>query len=105
MSLFYPNNLLNSFLHRFDSRKFPNPLCHCGEREQTNYHISVECNILDNTKKTELTDRLKSVLGENDAVSENAFALLNSSRDPKVLSLLVENMEVHHNHLRTDIEI
>ena len=105
MSLFYPNNLLNSFLHRFDSRKFPNPLCHCGEREQTNYHISVECNILDNTKKTELTDRLKSVLGDNDAVSENIFALLNSSRDPKVLSLLVENMEVHHNHLRMDIEI
>ena len=46
MSLCYTNNLLNGFLYRFDSHKFPNPLCHCGQQEQTNYHVAAECSYI-----------------------------------------------------------
>ena len=85
MSLFYENNLLNGFLHRFNSQKFPNPLCHCGEEEQTNYHIAVGCSLLNNMNNTELIYQLKIVLGEKEVVPDNYFLLLNASKDSKVI--------------------
>ena len=105
MSLFYTNNLLNGFLHRFDSQKFPNPLCHCEEQEQTNYHIAAECNDLNTDSRTELITNIKSVLGETNAVPENPFVFLNASRDPKVIRILANNVKHQFEFLRKDIEL
>ena len=105
MSLCYTNNLLNGFLHRFDNQKFPNPLCHCGEQEQTNYHIAAECNYLDAVSKIELINNIKSVVGETNAVPENPFLFLNASRDPKVISILTRNVKSQVEFLRKDIEL
>ena len=105
MSLCYTNNLLNGFLHRYDSRKFPDPLCHCGEEEQTNYHIAAQCTHLNANDKAELMVNIKTVLGERNAVSENPFIFLNSSRDPKVLNILANNIKSQSQYLRQEIEL
>ena len=39
MSLFYENNLLNSFLFKHDRSRWTSPLCSCGEEEQTALHL------------------------------------------------------------------
>ena len=106
MSLCYTNNLLNGFLHRFDSRKFPDPLCHCGEEEQTNYHIVAQCTHLNANDKAELmVNIIKTVLGERNTVPENPFIFLNSSRDPKVLNILASNIKSQSEYLRQEIEL
>ena len=38
LSLFYENNLLNSFLHRYKSDIYISPLCDCGMEIQTPHH-------------------------------------------------------------------
>ena len=105
MSMCYTNNLLNGFLHRFDSRKFPDPLCHCGEEEQTNYHIVAQCTHLNANDKAELMVNIKTVFGERNAVSENYFIFLNSSRDPKVLNILASNIKSQSEYLHQEIEL
>ena len=42
-SLFYPNNIMNEFFHRFNSSKFDSPLCECGRGEQNSLHLLIFC--------------------------------------------------------------
>ena len=105
MSLCYNNNLLNGFLHRFDNQKFPNPLCHCGSEEQTNYHVAVQCSQLNTNNKAELIRNIKTAIGDTNAVPENPFIFLNASRDPKVLNLLIDSVKTQFDYLRRDIEL
>ena len=46
LSLLYPNNLLNSFLYRYDQARFDSPLCKCGFEEQTANHILLYCPLI-----------------------------------------------------------
>ena len=39
MSMFYQNNLLNSFLYKTQREQCPSPLCPCGVDEQTSFHV------------------------------------------------------------------
>ena len=105
MSLCYTNNLLNGFLFRFDSHKFPNPLCHCGQQEQTNYHVAAECSYISADSRMELIAAIKSVVGDTNAVPENPFIFLNASRDPKVISILSSIVKSQLQYLRRDIEL
>ena len=43
LSLLYPNNLLNTFLYRYDSLRFKTPLCTCGNGQQDALHILLYC--------------------------------------------------------------
>ena len=105
MSLCYTNNLLNGFVHRYNSQKFPNPLCHCGEEEQTNYHIAAQCKLLSDNSKAELIKNITRVLGDTNAVPENPFLFLNSSRDYKVINSLIQNIKSQSEFIRKDIEL
>ena len=105
MSLFYTNNLLNGFLYSYNSQKFPSPLCHCGQSIQTNYHIGLGCSVVNNANTSELVEVLKTVLGENEVVPENYYLFLNASKNQKVINLLLKNIELHSDHLRTEIEL
>ena len=105
MSLFYENNLLNGFLHKYNNQKFPNPLCHCGDDIQTNYHIVMGCSITNQVDNEELINELKTLLGGNEVVAENYYLFLNASKSEKVISLLIKNIEMHKDNLRTDIEL
>ena len=80
-------------------------LCHCGQSIQTNYHIGLECSSINNSDTIELQEVLKTVLGENEVVPENSFLFLNASKYPKVINLLLKNLEIQSDHLRTEIEL
>ena len=54
LSMFYPNNLLNAFLHRYNPQKFNTPLCNCSNEEQNAYHILFNCHLVDKYYRTEL---------------------------------------------------
>ena len=43
LSFFYPNNLMNEFLYRYDKQKFPSPLCVCEKEEQNSKHLLTTC--------------------------------------------------------------
>ena len=104
MSLFYENNLFNSFLHRYDRQRFPSPLCHCDTEVQTSYHVAVTCSNLSDIHKLELQEQLKTTLGDDDA-PENTFSLLNASRSPTVINLLVKSIDAQQDYLRSEIEL
>ena len=105
MGLFYNNNLLNSFLHRFDKHRFPSPLCHCQREEQTAYHVAVSCDRIDEDIRSELCANIQRVVGASDAAAENNITLLNASRDPEVMRCLFNVMNLHKNFLLTEIEL
>ena len=54
LSLFYPNNLLNSFLYRFNKDRFITPLCGCGEGEQDATHVLTQCKMVKAVTKRKL---------------------------------------------------
>ena len=43
MSMFYNNNLLNSFLYKTQRNHCSSPMCPCGDGEQTAFHILNDC--------------------------------------------------------------
>ena len=45
MSLFYKNNLLNSFLFKHNRSRWTSPLCSCGEEEQRALDLLTSCNL------------------------------------------------------------
>ena len=63
MSLFYKNNLLNSFLFSTEKRLCPSPLCSCGEEEQTAFHLLCNCRLVDTDTREQLIYHL--ILGNN----------------------------------------
>ena len=64
MSMFYPNNTLNSFLHTINSEKFPTPTCHCGESSQTAHHVLFNCSTVDEALRLEAYSLLQQVVGD-----------------------------------------
>ena len=44
LSLLYPNNLFNTFLHYYDNQRFPSPICTCGNGQQDSLHVLMYCN-------------------------------------------------------------
>ena len=89
MSLFYENNLMNSFLHRIDNHKFPSSLCPCQTEQQTAHHISFRCPLVSIGMKVSALNSLCDALGlEN--YQENHITLLNASRSQKFLDSALE---------------
>ena len=103
MSLFYENNLLNGFVHKYDSQKFPNPYCYCGEDIQTNFHILIECSRINEGHRRELRNELYSIAGEEEVNPDNPFLFLNVSKCPKVMKIILKILKTHENRLREDI--
>ena len=89
MSLFYENNLMNSFLYRIDSIKFPNSFCPCQTEQQTAHHILFRCPLVPTAMKETAKNSLCHALGlEN--FEENHITLLNASRSQKFLDSALE---------------
>ena len=92
MSLFYKNNLLNSFLFTLDRLKWPSPYCSCGHEEQTAIHILTSCSHVDK----DLRDQASYLLSVGNEVSSlddlgtPHLAILNCSRDPKFIQICSE---------------
>ena len=82
MSLFYPQNLLNSFVYRH-TYQTESPLCsRCKEQEETSFHIIYECN--------EYLEEMHAIVGnliETEVQQADCTTLLNCSRDERFIKL------------------
>ena len=92
MSLFYKNNVLNSFLFTLDRLKWPSPYCSCDHEEQTAIHVLTSCSHVDE----DLRDQASYLLSVGNEVSSLEdlgtphLAILNCSRDPKFIEICSE---------------
>ena len=88
MSMFYPQNLLNSFVYRH-TYSTASPLCpRCNVQEQTPFHVVYECNDI----CEEMQEIIRSNVGEGEVQLADCTTLLNCSRSDefvkRCLSLL-----------------
>ena len=92
LSMFYKNNLLNSFLNRYNATKFPSSRCMCQVSEQDAFHIVAECPLVDLELREGVLDRLvigNDVDEEEDLVRDN-ITLLNCARDDIFVGRIIE---------------
>ena len=108
MSMFYQNNLLNSFLYR----KFPNacdtPQCGCGEGEQTVFHILFYCKgalAQPSDSAKQLNNILNGLQYSGNFISEEipdlCTIILNHSRDNEFLFLVTQRIQECIGYLKT----
>ena len=85
MSLFYPQNLFNSFVYRH-TYQAESPLCStCKTEEETPFHVIYECN----SKSTEIRNIVDKIAGE-DTKYADTNTLLKCSRNEKFIKLCLE---------------
>ena len=86
MSLFYPNNLFNSFLYK-ETYLVESPLCRsCKQQEETPYHLILQCS----DKAEQARAILNQVISEEELLVEDCTTLLNGSRHPPFIKICVE---------------
>ena len=101
MSMFYEQNLLNSFLYRHGIRDISSPLCHCGSEEQTAAHILLRCEKVDDELRSRARDCLQST-GDSE---EGPTTLLNLARDKDFINILCDIIYDQRDLLRSSIEL
>ena len=101
MSLFYENNLLNSFLYRRNNPAVPSPMCMCGIEEQTAYHFVTQCDLVNPELRAKALDCLQS----RGDPGQTTTALLNLSRDSVFMDTLSEIIDTHSNLIRTEVQL
>ena len=94
LSLFYPNNLLNSFLYSVGRQS--TPACPCGEGDQTSYHIVTKCG---STARL-VSDCIQELLN---CKFPDHITLLNHSRDSRFFELLLDVIKTSKINFRTEI--
>lgn len=101
LSLFYPNNLFNGFLYRFNKLVYTTPLCSCKTDVQTPLHILLDCPKVDICKRSTISEILD--------ISSNAdygyITLLDHIRDFSFISSCIEVLEEAKLFLRVDIQL
>ena len=103
MQMFYEQNLLNSFLFRMERPEASTSDCHCGNGEQTPYHLVLQCDAVDPDLRAQVAHRIR--LSGGTTQTENTIALLNTSRDKEFMDCLVKIMEVHKQFVRYTIDL
>ena len=105
MSLFHDNNLLNHFLHRFNSTLYTSPLCDCGNEEQTAHHVLFRCNLVDSDLRDQAFSAFQQAVGMELAVIDSNITLINASRHSSFMQSAVEIVNSIKNRLRSHIEL
>ena len=86
MSIFYPNNLMNSFVYRH-TYNTESPLCsRCHHEEESAYHVIMQCN----NHLQIIRNIVYGTIGEASAQVEHHNTLLNCSREPQFLKCALE---------------
>ena len=86
MSLMYTNNLFNSNLYR-NTYLVESPLCRrCKEKEETPYHMILECS----EQSEEARQLLGDILSEQEIQMEDCTTILNGSRHPAFIRLCLD---------------
>ena len=101
MSMFYENNLLNSFLYRHNVPEVSSPLCLCGREEQTVNHIVTGCELVN----PELRQKAIDILQSKEVIEGSSVVFLNLSRDSTFMNILSEIIVSHGTIIRTEINL
>ena len=105
MSMLYPNNLLNNFLHTFSSDKFPSSMCSCGSESENPHHVLFRCINVDETLREETYRMLQETVGE-EAQMENTIILLKACKINKhFIHKICEIMHQQINNLKTTVDL
>ena len=84
MSLFYPNNLFNSFLYCVS--RVASPRCvECLRDEHTPYHIVMDCPAVDEVYRSAAKEILTDIIGNEEIKQEDTVTLLNGSREAEFI--------------------
>jgi hypothetical protein len=105
MSMMYPNNTLNHFLHSINSDKFPSPMCGCGDSNQTAHHVLFNCEYIDESIRLEAYNLVQQVVGEADAAMESSLVLMRAGQNKAVMYILSEIVKRQATHLKTTIDL
>ena len=97
LSLFYKQNLLNSFLYLSQRSKCPSPMCECLMEEQTAFHILVDCKLVDRTLRMEM-DRIICTENNKNEILDGIMimdytSVINCSRNVEFISNCIEIVE------------
>ena len=106
MSMFYNNNLLNSFLYKTQRNQCSSPMCPCGDGEQTALHILTDCNIVPSSTRNVIIEcmMLHNMIEDEDNLVADEVSILNCSRDPiffikLCLSIILSNNPPIHSKI------
>ena len=103
MSLFYENNLFNSFVNSHIDSKFGPACCQCHrDTKQDAMHILTKCLLICSSKRNDMVELLQSLDFPN---MENCYLLLNCSRNAKFVELATSIMEEGSWFLRKEIQL
>ena len=105
LSMFYPNNTLNSFLHSTNAEKFPDPLCNCGESYQTAHHILFHCKNTDPILKQNNLEILKKIVGATEAPIESSLVLLKASKNVVFIESISKVIKHQMQYINKDIHL
>ena len=83
MNMFYPQNLLNSFVYRHTYCE-ESPLCpRCKLHEQTAFHVIYECN----DHSDVIQEIILSSVGDEEVQKADSISLLNCSRNEEFIKM------------------
>ena len=105
MSMMYPNNTLNYFLHSINQAKFPSPKCDCGDSNQTAHHVLFDCGYIDESMKLEAKNLVQQVVGQADAAIESSLVLIKACQNKEVMKIISEIVKRQANHIKTTIDL
>ena len=105
LSLFYPNNLMNEFLYRYDSTKFVSPTCCCGYGEQNSKHVLLHCYYIEFANRAAMNELLfNNPIHPYYKYGGNAF-LISWSRIPEFFNLCCKIIEDGIEFLRLEVNL
>ena len=105
LSLFYENNLLNNFLHRYNPAVYTSPTCDCGNEEQTAHHLLFRCELVDSDLRAEAQKEFKLAVGDELAAVDSTITIVNASRHPAFMRSLIHIIKLLKTRLRSHIEL
>jgi len=104
MSLFYPNNLMNHFVHKKFPALAPSPWCRCKMEVETPFHIVFECELVQQS----LREELYSMVDINTVQSrseDGCEILVGLSRDERFIDGCLEIIQSGVHQLRKEITL
>ena len=104
LSLFYPNNMLNGFLHKYDPVKYKSPLCTCGTNEQNEEHLLLYCPLVDSHLRAQMSDILFSSNNQNSSLQLITYPhLISWCRNKDFIKLCIDIIRSSMTFLKVEI--
>ena len=104
LSLFYKQNLLNSFLYLSQRKNCPSPICKCMNDEQTAYHLLVSCCLVDEGLRNVMNNVMLVCNGVGSGLEEvysDYISVINCARNSDFILNCLKIVQFSELELRT----